>query len=239
MPTGLQCFTPYDIRGRLPDELNEDLAAKIALAFAQQFSVKKMVVGRDMRLSSPGLAAAVIGSLTDYGVDVLDIGLSGTEEMYYGVFSGEQEGVDGGIMITASHNPADYNGMKIVRKGARPVSRDSGLLEIEQKAASLSWYEEIMASSSIRKGSVIDAGNKSFYIKHLLSYVDLDQLRPLKLLVNGGNGCAGPVIELLEQELPFVFEKIHFIPDGSFSNGVANPMIPEQPAVTVPAARSK
>ncbi len=237
MSTGLHCFTPYDVRGRLPDELNVDLVGKIGLAFAEHFSARKVVVGRDMRLSSPELAASLITMLTDYGVDVLDIGLCGTEEVYHAVFAGENQGVDGGIMITASHNPADYNGMKIVRKGARPVSIDSGLKEIEQKVASLIWYEKIKASLAGKKGSVFDASDKSLYIKHLLSYVRHDQLKPLKLLVNGGNGCAGPIIDLLEKELPFKFIKLHAQPDGNFPNGVPNPLLPEKREATARAVR--
>ncbi len=235
MSTSLRCFTPYDIRGRLPDELNEELAGKIALAFAELFSAKKIVVAQDMRLSSPGLASTVIESLISYGVEVLDIGLSGTEEMYYAVFNGEQDGVDGGIMITASHNPADYNGMKIVKKGSRPISKDSGLLDIEQKVASASWYQDIMASLPTQKGSVVTTDNNASYIKHLLSYVERDRLRPLKLLVNGGNGCAGPVIELLEPKLPFNFTKLNFQPDGTFPNGVPNPLLPEKREATAKA----
>lgn len=239
MSTTLHCFTPYDIRGRLPDELNAELAGRIGLAFAEQFSAKKIVVGRDMRLSSPELAATVISRLTDFGVDVLDIGLCGTEEVYHAVFSGEKNGIDGGIMITASHNPADYNGMKIVRKGSRPVSRDTGLEAIEQKVASESWYQHVLTSLPAEKGTVVDAEDKTAYIRHLLTYIDKDKLVPLKILVNGGNGCAGPVVDLLEKELPFSFFKLHFHPDGTFPNGVPNPLLPEKREVTAQAVRDQ
>ena len=123
----LHCFTAYDIRGKVPDELNVDIARRIGLAFGKEFSLNKVVVGRDMRLTSPEISRALCETLTGAGVDVLDIGLAGTEEVYHAVFAGENDGVDGGIMVTASHNPADYNGMKLVRQGARPVSSSSGV----------------------------------------------------------------------------------------------------------------
>ena len=138
----LSCFTAYDIRGRVPDELDETIAARIGCSFAEQFKIGKMVIGYDMRLSSLSLVRALTRALTNRGVDVIDIGLSGTEEMYFAVFNGERQGIDGGIMVTASHNPADYNGMKLVSRGGRPVSGDSGLKEIAKRAEDDNWWEQ-------------------------------------------------------------------------------------------------
>ncbi len=233
----MHCFTAYDVRGRVPTELNEGLAAKIALAFSRQFSAKKIVVGRDMRLSSPDIAAAIISMLTRYGVDVVDIGLCGTEEVYHAVFSGEGEGVDGGIMVTASHNPADYNGMKIVQKGARPVSGDSGLLDIAGKVSDSAWYDAISSRIPGTPGSCVSVGGKQGYIQHLLDSVDVAALQPMKLVVNAGNGCAGPIIDLLESKLPFTFIRLNHEPDGSFPNGVPNPLLPEKREATARAVR--
>jgi len=230
MTEQLNCFTAYDVRGRVPDELNTDIARRIGLAFADQFALKKVVVGRDMRLSSQDIADGLIDSLAGNGVDVVDIGLAG-------VISGAEKGVEGGIMITASHNPAEYNGMKMVQRGARPVSRDSGLLEIAQKAGSDSWWRKTLLASAGRQGSVAVDHDKGGYIDHLLSYVQPGRLAPLKLVVNAGNGCAGPVVDLLEQHLPFTVVKLHHQPDGTFPNGVPNPLLPEKREVTAIAVR--
>jgi len=238
MDRPLKCFTAYDVRGRVPDEINSDIARRIGLAFAEEFSPSRVVVGRDMRLTSPEIAGVLIDSLASSGVDVLDIGLAGTEEVYHAVFSGEQAGVDGGIMVTASHNPADYNGMKIVRRGARPVSIDTGLGSIAAKAASAEWYRERVAKNAAREpGRKLEAQDKSSYIEYLLSFGRSERLVPLKLVVNAGNGCAGPVIDLLEEHLPFTFIKINHEPDGSFPNGVPNPLLPEKREMTARAVR--
>lgn len=232
----LQCFTAYDVRGRIPDELNPDIGARIGLAFVNQFALKKVIVARDMRLSSPEIAGALTEMLVRVGVNVLDIGLAGTEEMYHAVFSGEEHGVDGGIMVTASHNPADYNGMKLVQRGARPVSSDSGLQDIALKAASESWCREALSEKKV-PGRFENITDKSRYVKHLLSYVQTDNLQPLKLVVNAGNGCAGPVIDLLEEYLPFSYIKLNHDPDGTFPNGVPNPLLPEKREATARAVR--
>ncbi len=237
MPVSLSCFTAYDIRGRVPDELDEAIAARIGCAFAEQFSAARIVVGRDMRLSSPSIAGALIQALTARGVDVEDIGLCGTEEMYFAVFNGEQRGVDGGIMVTASHNPADYNGMKLVQKGARPVSGDSGLKEIAARAADDDWWHRQEQNPAAVAGTCIKAHDKSAYIHHLLAQVNLDLLQPMTLVVNSGNGCAGPVLDLLEQHLPFTFIRLNHEPDGTFPNGVPNPLLPEKREVTAAAVR--
>ena len=232
----LSCFTAYDIRGRVPDELDEAIAARIGCSFAEQFKIGKMVIGYDMRLSSLSLVRALTRALTNRGVDVIDIGLSGTEEMYFAVFNGESQGVDGGIMVTASHNPADYNGMKLVSKGARPVSEDSGLKEIADRAEDDDWWEQEL----IRAGSgaiVHEQKDKTDYITHLLSLVDVSRLKPMTLVVNSGNGCAGMVIDELEKHLPFSFVKVHHHPDGTFPNGVPNPLLPEKRETTAAAVR--
>ena len=217
------CFKAYDIRGRVPDELNPQLARDIGRAFAAVFAPRKVAIGRDIRLSSASLTEALISGLLDSGVDVLDLGLCGTEEIYHAAFSLEQEGVDGGIVVTASHNPADYNGMKLVTVGARPVTGESGLR----------WMAEMIVSDrlpvlSAIKGKRSSVAGKASYIQHLLGYVDRAALKPLKLVVNSGNGCAGAVIDLLEPHLPFTFIKAYHQPDGTFPHGVPNPLLPEK-----------
>ena len=195
------CFTAYDIRGKVPDELDENLAALIGLAFIEQFSAKKIIVGRDMRLSSPRLSTALCAAVQKHGVDVIDIGLCGTEEVYHAVFSGVESGIDGGIMITASHNPADYNGMKLVQKGARPVSSDSGLLDMAAKVTDQEWKNNVLQKEAGHIGSYQRREDKQLYLEHLLGSISVDCLQPMKIVVNPGNGCAGPIIDLLESSL--------------------------------------
>ena len=217
------CFKAYDIRGRVPEELNPGLARDIGRAFAAVFSVKKVVVGYDIRLSSREIAEALTTGLLDMGVDVVSLGLCGTEEIYHAAISLEAEGVDGGIIVTASHNPADYNGMKIVVKGARPVSGDSGLFAMADMIA-----ENRLPALSAEKGRQTAISLKNRYVEHLLGYVQPDRLRPLKIVVNSGNGCAGPIIDLLEDRLPIRFVKLHHEPDGTCPNGVPNPLLPDR-----------
>ncbi len=228
------CFKAYDIRGRVPDELDTGLAYDIGRAFAAAFSAKKVAIGHDIRLSSPDLAGAVAEGLADCGADVLDIGLCGTEEVYHAAFSLESQGVDGGIMITASHNPADYNGMKLVRKGALPVSGDSGLFAIADMIA-----QKKCPSFSVGKGKKSVLSIKKNYIEHLLGSVDESDLKPFKIVVNSGNGCAGPVLDLLEEKLPFRFVKLHHLPDGTFPNGVPNPLLPDNREETARIVRKE
>jgi phosphomannomutase/phosphomannomutase/phosphoglucomutase len=220
------CFKAYDIRGRLPDEINENIAYRIGRAYAQFLKPGKVAVGRDVRLTSDALCRALSRGLTDSGADVLDIGLCGTEEIYFATF---HHRVDGGIMVTASHNPMDYNGMKLVREGSRPISGDSGLKDIRDLAA----REDFTAPT--KKGVITRLEDKAPYIEHLLGYVDTARLRPLKVVVNAGNGCAGPVIDLLERRLPFTFIKVHHEPDGAFPNGIPNPLLPENRDATARA----
>ena len=217
------CFKAYDIRGRVPDELNAELARNIGRAFSRIFQPCKVAVGHDIRLSSPELTDALISGLLESGVDVFRLGLCGTEEIYHAAFSLEEQGVDGGIIVTASHNPEDYNGMKFVTKGARPVTGESGLRKMAEVIVA-----DALPQPAVRPGTVTDALNKDDYIRHLLGYVNVSQLAPLKIVVNNGNGCAAPVVDLLERELPFSFVKAHHKPDGTFPNGVPNPLLPEK-----------
>jgi len=222
----LSCFKAYDVRGRIPDELNEDIAYRIGRAYAQFIKPGRTIVGCDMRYSSRGLCDALSRGLMDGGSDVFDIGLCGTEEVYFATF---HERMDGGIMVTASHNPADYNGMKFVREGSRPISGDTGLFEIRRMA------EENAFEDSGTSGQRHDFDVTTAYRQHLLGYVDAAALKPLKIVANAGNGCAGKVIDLLESTLPFEFVKIHHEPDGSFPNGIPNPLLPENRGATIEA----
>jgi phosphomannomutase / phosphoglucomutase len=226
---GLPSFKAYDIRGRIPDELNEDLAHRIGRAYAQVVGQGAIVVGYDIRKDSPALAAALSEGLLRAGCDVLDIGLCGTEEVYFHTFHSHAKG---GIMVTASHNPMDYNGMKLVREGSRPISGDSGLREIEV------LVENNRFSGAAISGSIHRNTDKSAYIRHLLSYIDVSQIRPLKIVVNAGNGCAGPIVDLLAEHLRCEFIKIHHQPDGSFPNGIPNPLLPENRHATADAVRA-
>ncbi len=223
----LPCFKAYDIRGKVPEELNSELAVKIGRSFAAEYDLKKVVVGRDIRLSSEDLVQALTYGLRDMGVDVLDLGLCGTEEIYHAAFSMEDLGVDGGVIVTASHNPADYNGMKLVVKGARPVTGESGLKEM----ARLIVTDQLPESAATR-GQFECVNNKANYVRHLLGYIDTKKLKPLKVVVNSGNGCAGAIVDLLELHLPFQFIKINHEPDGTFPHGVPNPLLPENRAET-------
>jgi phosphomannomutase/phosphomannomutase/phosphoglucomutase len=225
----ISCFKAYDVRGRLPDELNEEVARRIGRAYASVIEPGTVIVGRDIRLTSESLAAALSEGLTAGGADVLDIGLCGTEEVYFATFD---QGAGGGIMVTASHNPPDFNGMKFVREGSRPISGDSGLGDIHRLA------EEGSFGPATRTGTVRPLSCWDRYTAHLLGYVDVDALAPLKIVVNAGNGGAGLTIDRLEPHLPFEFVKVHHEPDGHFPHGVPNPLLPENRAATADAVRS-
>jgi phosphomannomutase len=227
--TNLNSFKAYDIRGRIPDEINESLAYDIGRAYAAFVKPKRVAVGYDIRLSSPQLATAIKRSLMDSGVDVLDIGLWGTEGSYFATFA---ENLDGGIMVTASHNPPDYNGMKFVREGARPISADTGLQDMRALIES-----GRLPPKAARPGSEQALDIRGRYLEHLLSYVALKKLRPLKVVVNAGNGGAGLIVDQLEAHLPFKFVKVNNKPDGSFPNGVPNPMLEENRAATADVVR--
>jgi phosphomannomutase len=223
MPIKIDCFKAYDIRGQIPNQLNPDVAYRIGNATAQFLEAKKVVLGRDIRLSSKELADAVARGIRDAGAEVMDIGLGGTEMVYFATSYLE---ADGGIMVTASHNPADYNGLKIVRKEARPVSADSGLMDIRNLAES---DDRAMAET---RGIRAPVNIFQPYIDHLISYVEVDGLKPLKLVVNPGNGGAGIAMDGLKKQLPFEFIDVNYEPDGTFPNGIPNPMLLENQAVT-------
>ena len=226
MTEKLSCFKAYDVRGRIPDELNKDIAYRIGRAYAEFLAPKRVVVGHDIRLSSPSISEALTRGLLDGGADVYDIGVCGTEEVYFATFD---QDMDGGIVVTASHNPKDYNGMKFVREGAKPISGDSGLKEIQRLA------EAGRFSEPARRGQYRTLAHLERYIEHLLGYVDAEALKPLKIVVNAGNGGAGRIVDALEPHLPFTFVKMHHEPDGNFPNGVPNPLLEENRAPTIAA----
>ena len=226
----LDCFKAYDIRGRIPDEINESLAYDIGRAYAAFVKPQRVAVGHDIRLSSPALAAALKRGLRDCGSDVLDIGLWGTEGAYFATFASK---LDGGVMVTASHNPPDYNGMKFVREEARPISADTGLKEMRALIEG-----GRLPGKAAREGSECPLDIRREYLAHLLAYVDVGRLRPLKVVVNAGNGGAGLIVDALEPHLPFEFIKMNNEPDGTFPHGVPNPMLEENRAATADAVRA-
>jgi phosphomannomutase/phosphomannomutase/phosphoglucomutase len=225
----LDCFKAYDVRGRIPDEIDEPLAYDIGRAYAAFVRPRQVAVGYDIRLSSPGLAAAVKRGLMDSGVDALDIGLWGTEGAYFATFDGK---LDGGIMVTASHNPPDYNGMKFVREEARPISGDTGLVDMRKLIET-----GRLPAKAAKPGSTRPFDIRRRYLEHLLGYVDRTRLRKLRVVVNAGNGGAGLVIDALEPHLPFEFVKVNNTPDGHFPHGVPNPMLEENRTSTADAVR--
>jgi phosphomannomutase/phosphoglucomutase len=214
----LRCFKAYDIRGRVPEELDEALAYRLGQALHAQLGSGEVVLGRDVRLSSPALQTALADGLRSLGRDVIDIGMGGTEEVYFQTF---HRGAAGGVMVTASHNPMDYNGMKLVREGARPISGDSGLFALREVCAQPA-LAPIAASGQQR----VDA-DKSAFVEHLLGHVRGRQLRPLRIVCNAGSGGAGLCIDALAPHLPFDFVRIQHEADGRFPNGIPNPLLPE------------
>lgn len=223
-PIVTQCFKAYDIRGQVPAQLNEDVAYRIGRALVTELQGKAFVVGQDMRLESPPLAAALKRGITEAGADVIDIGLCGTEEVY---FATSHYKVDGGVMITASHNPKGYNGMKLVKAESRPISGDTGLDAIRQRVE-----QGDLGDMAAEEGTVRQAFDKSAYIDHLLTYIDVSALKPLKILADPGNGAAGPVLRALAARLPLEWVFINEEPDGHFPNGVPNPLLPENRELT-------
>lgn len=229
----LPCFKAYDIRGKLGEQLNEDIARRIGRAYGDYLKPRRVVLGSDVRLTSEALKHALAEGLIESGVDVIDIGMVGTEEVYFAAFHLD---VDGGIEVTASHNPIDYNGMKLVGRGAQPISGDSGLKDIERLAAINDF------APSVRKGMLTQQSVLEPYTDHLLGYVKVSLLKPLKLVVNAGNGAAGHVVDAIESRfnalgVPVEFIKVHHEPDGSFPNGIPNPLLPENRAATADAVR--
>ena len=223
MTLKIDCFKAYDIRGQIPNQLNVEVAYRIGNATAKFLGAKRIVVGRDIRLSSAELTDAVCKGITEAGAEVLDIGLGGTEMVY---FATSELSADGGIMVTASHNPADYNGLKLVREEARPISADTGLEDI-RKLAEGDDRAVATAPGARTTVDIFDA-----YVEHLLTYIDVSALKPLKLVVNPGNGGAGIAMDGLMNRLPFEFIKLNYEPDGTFPNGIPNPMLLENQEVT-------
>ncbi len=225
MTMDLSCFKAYDLRGRVPDQLNPKLAELIGRAYVDVTGAKRVIVGYDIRLSSPDIADALSSGLMAAGADVFDIGLCGTEQVY---FATSHFKMDGGIMVTASHNPKDHNGMKMVGPDSRPISSDNGLNDIRdrvlepfQNAPTQGHYEPLETTTA--------------YIDHLLGYIDAASLTPMTIVVNAGNGGAGLVIDELELHLPFDFVKVHHEADGHFPNGVPNPILEQNRQATADA----
>jgi len=229
----LTCFKAYDIRGQLGTELDEDIAYRIGRAYAEFLKPKNVVLGGDVRLTSESLKKALGEGIRDAGSDVIDIGMVGTEQVY---FATSHLNAGGGIEVTASHNPIDYNGMKPIREGSRPVSSDTGLLDIKAIAEA----NDFGAVDPDKRGAFEKVSILEDYLDHLCGYIKLDAIKPMKLVMNAGNGAAGPVVDALESRfaklnLPIEIIKIHNEPDGSFPNGIPNPILHENRASTIDA----
>jgi phosphomannomutase len=227
--TKLTCFKAYDIRGQLGTQLDTDIAYRIARAYAEWLKPRTVVLGGDIRATSPELKRALADGLRDAGVEVLDLGMVGTEEVYFATW---HLGVDGGIEVTASHNPIDYNGFKLVRENAQPISQDSGLQVIRELAEGNDF-----APIAGEPGAYREVSTRAAYVEHLLGYIDTRALTPLKLVVNAGNGAAGPALDAIEAALkvrgvPVEFIKVNHEPDASFPNGIPNPMLLENREAT-------
>ena len=231
--TPLTCFKAYDIRGQLGSELNEDVAYRIGRAYAEFLHPAKVVVGGDVRLTSATLKRALVDGLLDAGTNVIDLGMVGTEEVY---FATSHFRADGGIEVTASHNPIDFNGMKLVRAGSRPISSDTGLLDIKRLAEA----NQFATVASVDRGVYQHMSALDAYLDHLLSYIDMASIKPIKLVMNAGNGSAGPIVDALEarftaSELPIEIVKVFNTPDGHFPNGIPNPILHENRKPTIDA----
>lgn len=223
--SALTCFKAYDIRGQLGEELNEDIAYRIGRAYGEYLKPQRVIVGGDVRLTSESLKVALANGLQDAGVDVYDIGMSGTEEVYFATF---HLNMDGGIEVTASHNPMNYNGMKLVKANAQPISGDTGLFAIK-KLAEENTFPAVVKD---KRGSYHQISTLTDYVDHLLTYIDTTALKSMKLVINSGNGAAGHVIDEIErrfqqENIPVTFVKVHHQPDGNFPNGIPNPLLPE------------
>jgi phosphomannomutase len=234
--TELTCFKAYDIRGRLGIDLDEAIAYRIGRAFARALGAARVVLGRDVRASSEALASAVARALVDEGCEVLDLGLSGTEEMY---FATSQFEADGGICVTASHNPMDYNGMKMVRAGSAPLDGATGLARIKALAEA-DAFGAPKAGGHVRD---VAGAARAAYVDRVVAFVDVAALKPLTILVNAGNGAAGPTFDaiadaLAERGAPLDFRRMHHDPDGTFPHGIPNPLLPENQPQTARAVRA-
>ncbi|MBU2492205.1 MAG: phosphomannomutase [Bacteroidetes bacterium] len=220
-------FKAYDIRGKVPSELNADLAYKIGRSIVTYLKAKKVVIGRDVRKSSPELSAALTKGLNDAGCDVIDLGLCGTEMIYFGT---PYFDADAGVMITASHNPPEYNGLKFVKKGSVPMGYDSGLNEIENMIMNVG-----LGDVSEIKGKITNVDLMEEFIKSLSKFYDAENIKPYKVVVNAGNGCVGPALDAIEPKLPIQMIKLFNEPDSDFPNGVPNPLLPEKRKPTIDA----
>ena len=223
----ISSFKAYDIRGKVPGDLNTDLAYKVGRAYVKYLDCKSVVIGRDVRKSSPEISNALANGITDAGADVLDLGLCGTEMIYFGTPYLEAEG---GIMITASHNPPEYNGLKFVKKGSVPMGYGSGLSDVEQMILS-----DDLGEVSKNKGSVKPVNIMDQFIERLRTFIKEDSLKPFKVVVNAGNGCVGPALDAIEKYLPISMIKVFHEPDSNFPNGVPNPLLPENRKPTIDA----
>ena len=229
----LTCFKAYDIRGQLGTELNEEIAYRIGRAFAEFLQPKNVVLGGDVRLTSEALKQALANGIRDTGADVIDIGVVGTEEVYFATSYLE---TNGGIEVTASHNPLDYNGMKPVRENSKPISSDTGLLKIKAMAEE----NDFPAVDESARGSIKQVSILEPYLDHLMDYIDLASIKPLKLVMNAGNGAAGHVVDAIEERfkatgVPVEIVKIFNQQDGNFPNGIPNPILHENRAPTINA----
>ncbi len=222
-------FKAYDIRGKVPSELNTDLAYKVGRAVVKYLNAKSFVIGRDVRESSPDLSNALAEGLTDAGAKVYDLGLCGTEMIYFGTPFLE---CDGGVMITASHNPPEYNGLKFVKKGSVPMGYGSGLSDIEQMILN----DELGEKAHV-KGEIAHIDIMKEFIHSLSRFYDASKIKPYKVVVNSGNGCIGPALDAIEDKLPIQMIKVFHEPDSSFPNGVPNPLLPENRQPTVDAIK--
>ena len=220
-------FKAYDIRGKVPSELNADLAYKVGRSLVTYLKAKKAVIGMDVRKSSPELSAALAKGLNDAGCDVIDLGLCGTEMIYFGTPFFD---ADAGVMITASHNPPEYNGLKFVKKGSVPMGYDSGLNEIENMIMNIGLGEV-----SEKKGTITKVDLMKDFIESLSKFYDAKNIKPYKVVVNAGNGCVGPALDAIESKLPIKMIKIFNEPDSDFPNGVPNPLLPEKRKPTIDA----
>jgi phosphomannomutase len=217
-------FKAYDVRGIYPSELDEDGAYRVARAYAEHFEPRTVAVGRDMRLSSPTVYEAVTNGIAEAGADAVTLGLIGTEMLYHAV---SELGLDGGITVTASHNPKEYTGMKIVRRGALPVGGDSGLAEIRALA-------EAGFDATIRRGSIREEDVWPSFVDKVLSFVDVGAIRPLRVVIDAANGMAGMMLPPVLERIPQLDAiRCYFEPDGSFPNHQPNPLLPENRAFIV------
>ncbi len=222
------CFGAYDIRGIYPDQVNEQLAYGIGRVFPALIKGKKIAVGRDVRLSGESLRDVLVKGLLESGAEVVDIGVVGTEMIYFAVPHLE---LDGGIMITASHNPKEYNGMKFVARDSVPLSKE--LFKALEVQVGEEEFPPVQSGGTLQEADILPA-----YVEAMLSYIDVKCLKPYKVVVNAGNGAAGPVLEAMGKKLPFELVKLGCTPDGKFPQGVPNPLLPENQAATAEAVKA-